>query len=623
MKKSKLRAFILSAIIAGSAAFAVSSAAAAVQINPIQGLSNDFIMGADISMLPEIERLGGKFYDNGKEEDCLKILKAHGVNWIRVRIWNNPYVNGPEGVGGGNTDEAKALSMAARAKAMGMKVLVDFHYSDWWADPGKQTKPEAWKNDNAQQLAKDVYKYTFKVIKDFNDKGLTPDMVQIGNEVKSGMLWPEGKLPSKDGDADFSNMIRQGLKAVRDNDPQHKIKLMVHLPDGGDNAFYRNFFDSLIIKNKVNDFDIIGLSYYPFWHGTMDAVENNMNDISVRYNKDVIIVETAFGYTNENFDKQKNVYGPNEERIGGYRSTVQGQATGLHDVIERVVKVNNKRGLGIFYWEPDWIPTPGAGWKTGEGDEWDNLTLFDNKGNALDSIDTFNLVKEMQNKTIEPKAVFAETIQVTGGVGANVTLPQNVTVAYSDDSTKELPIVWDDAAPLYNTAGTYEVTGKIAAMAAPVKAEINVINKVNLVKNGNFETGTLDGWSINGAQASVVNIEKTAGNVRDKSAMHYWSDKAFAFNASQSFTSLKDGKYTVSCWTQGGGGESSYQLFIDGYGGEKQVVDIKDDGWNKWHQYVIKDVEIKNGQATIGVDMKGAAGDWGSVDDVEFYLQEE
>lgn len=292
MRENKLKALILSALVAGPMVFGLPTSEAAVQVNPIPNLRQDFIKGADVSMLPEMEKLGAKFYDvDGKQMDELQIMKNHGINWIRVRIWNNPQ-DGPGG--GGNTTEARAIELAQRAHKLGLKVLVDFHYSDWWADPGKQVTPKAWEKDDEKQLVKDVYTYTKKVVKDFQQAGAEPDMIQVGNEVKSGMLWPIGKLPSTDGDKAFSELMASGLKAVRDADPDHSIKLMVHLPDGGDNAFYQSFFNSLIKDHGVNDFDIIGLSYYPFWHGTLDQLSTNINDISARYNKDVIVVETAW-----------------------------------------------------------------------------------------------------------------------------------------------------------------------------------------------------------------------------------------------------------------------------------------------------------------------------------------
>ncbi|MBU2703237.1 arabinogalactan endo-1 [Sporomusaceae bacterium BoRhaA] len=620
MKKNKLVSLMLSTLMIGTIMFSAPNAEAAIHVNPIDGIRPDFIKGADISMLKEIELKGGKFYDQGIEKDCLDILQQHGINWVRLRIWNNPIVNGVE-VGGGNSDEAKALEMAARAKAKGMKVLIDFHYSDFWADPGKQNKPAAWANDNAQQLADDIYQYTSKVMKDFAAEGIEPDMVQIGNEINNGMLWPEGKPVSSEGYKNLANMIRQGLKAVRDNDPDRSIKLMIHLANGGDNGLYRSFFDSLILENKVNDFDVIGLSYYPFWHGKMEQLESNMNDVSTRYNKDVVVVETALGFTNDNGDFQKNCYGPNEERLGGYKSSVQGQATGIRNIMEAVSKVNNKRGIGVFYWEPDWIPTPGAGWKHGEGDEWDNLAMFDFQGNALESLDIFKLVSDPNNHFVQATVKELEPADVTGNIGVPTELPKVIGAVYTDDSVKELPVSWENAKLVYDAVGNYRVSGTVLGTDQAAITKINVINKVNLVKNGDFETGDLSQWTIKG-DVSAVNNSSSAGDVRGKSAMHYWADKPFAFIATQTITGLKNGKYTLSCWTQGGGGEKAIQLFASDYGGDKMTTAIINDGWNKWHQWVIKDIHVTNGKLTIGLDNQANAGNWGSFDDVELYAEE-
>lgn len=453
MKNNKLKKVILSAITATMISCSLPfTALAAVQVNPIENLSTDFIKGADVSIMPELERNGTKFYDNGIEQDGLTILKNHGVNWIRVRIWNNPYVVGPEGVGGGNTDEAKAIEMAKRAKALGMKVLVDFHYSDFWVDPGQQKKPDAWKNDSGDKLVDDVYAYTAKVMQDFNAQGVTPDMVQVGNELNNGMLWPEAQLTedNPNGYKFLAKLLNAGLQAVHDNDKDNKVKTMIHLA-GVDVNLYHTFFDNLIVKNKVNDFDIIGMSFYPFWHGTMDDLKNTMNDVSAKYNKDVIAVETAFGYTLEDADFEKNNFGTNEEKVSGYKATVQGQATGLRDVMATVASVNDNRGLGIFYWAPDWVINEKVGWKSnGGGNGWDNLTLFDTKGNALESMDTFNLVSDPNNQYIEPQVTAINTVDVKDvSLYSNVDLPQTVGVVYSNDAVKNMSVKWDVAKPIF------------------------------------------------------------------------------------------------------------------------------------------------------------------------------
>jgi arabinogalactan endo-1,4-beta-galactosidase len=623
MKNNKLKKVILSAITATMISCSLPfTALAAVQVNPIENLSTDFIKGADVSIMPELERNGTKFYDNGIEQDGLTILKNHGVNWIRVRIWNNPYVVGPEGVGGGNTDEAKAIEMAKRAKALGMKVLVDFHYSDFWVDPGQQKKPDAWKNDSGDKLVDDVYAYTAKVMQDFNAQGVTPDMVQVGNELNNGMLWPEAQLTedNPNGYKFLAKLLNAGLQAVHDNDKDNKVKTMIHLA-GVDVNLYHTFFDNLIVKNKVNDFDIIGMSFYPFWHGTMDDLKNTMNDVSAKYNKDVIAVETAFGYTLEDADFEKNNFGTNEEKVSGYKATVQGQATGLRDVMATVASVNDNRGLGIFYWAPDWVINEKVGWKSnGGGNGWDNLTLFDTKGNALESMDTFNLVSDPNNQYIEPQVTTINTVDVKDvSLYSNVDLPQTVGVVYSNDAVKNMSVKWDVAKPIFAKPGNYTISGTVEGLAQRAIANIEVKNKMNLVLNGNFENETLNGWDIVG-DSSAINLAWKQGDVRDKCAMHYWNNKPFNVIIKQKLKGLSDGKYTLSCWTQGNGLASKYQLFVK-QNGVEMTTDIKDDGWNRWHQTSIKNIEVKNGEVEIGFILNGRPDTWGSIDDIEFYVQ--
>ena len=623
MKNNKLKKVILSAITATMISCSLPfTALAAVQVNPIENLSTDFIKGADVSIMPELERNGTKFYDNGIEQDGLTILKNHGVNWIRVRIWNNPYVVGPEGVGGGNTDEAKAIEMAKRAKALGMKVLVDFHYSDFWVDPGQQKKPDAWKNDSGDKLVDDVYAYTAKVMQDFNAQGVTPDMVQVGNELNNGMLWPEAQLTedNPNGYKFLAKLLNAGLQAVHDNDKDNKVKTMIHLA-GVDVNLYHTFFDNLIVKNKVNDFDIIGMSFYPFWHGTMDDLKNTMNDVSAKYNKDVIAVETAFGYTLEDADFEKNNFGTNEEKVGGYKATVQGQATGLRDVMATVASVNDNRGLGIFYWAPDWVINEKVGWKSnGGGNGWDNLTLFDTKGNALESMDTFNLVSDPNNQYIEPQVTTINTVDVKDvSLYSNVDLPQTVGVVYSNDAVKNMSVKWDVAKPIFAKPGNYTISGTVEGLAQKAIANIEVKNKMNLVLNGNFENETLNGWDIVG-DSSAINLAWNQGDVRDKCAMHYWNNKPFNVIIKQKLKGLSDAKYTLSCWTHGNGLASKYQLFVK-QNGVEMTTDIKDDGWNRWHQTSIKNIEVKNGEVEIGFILNGRPDTWGSIDDIEFYVQ--
>ena len=374
-------------------------AAETVQIQPVK-VAADFIKGADVSMLAEVEKHGGKFFDeHGNPQDAMAILKENGFNYIRLRLWVEPKDADGKPYGGGNNDLATTIALAKRAKANGMKFLLDYHYSDFWTDPARQNKPKAWANMNIDQLTEAVYQHTKTTMDAFAKAGVLPDMVQVGNEINGGMLWPEGKSWGQNG-GEFdrlAGLLNAGIKAVKEHGDQ--IKIMLHLAEGTKNDTFIWWFDE-ITKRKV-PFDIIGLSYYIYWNGPMNALQYNMDDISKRYDKDLIVVEAAYGYTTANCDNAENNFTSKEADDAGYPATVQGQANYLHDLLQVVTKVPEGRGKGVFYWEPAWLPTPGATWATKAGmkynsDDWkegnarENQSLFDCQGKVLPSIKAFN-----------------------------------------------------------------------------------------------------------------------------------------------------------------------------------------------------------------------------------------
>jgi len=272
----------ISYLIAGLSAM-VSLSGYKQIVSPVKTIGFDKIMGADISFLPQLEAEGRKFYDNGVQKDAVTILKDHGFNYIRLRIFNNPQADSGYSKKGycGLNDTRK---MALRIKDARMGFLLDFHYSDTWADPGKQFKPEAWKDANFAQLQDSVRAFTKNTLLALKAQGTLPDMVQIGNEISHGMLWPDGKLKNLDTLAAF---IKAGIKGVKDVDGH--IKIMLHIAAGGQNAESRYFIDNML-KRGVK-FDIIGESYYPEWHGTPDSLKKNLTDLNTRYKQAVIVAE--------------------------------------------------------------------------------------------------------------------------------------------------------------------------------------------------------------------------------------------------------------------------------------------------------------------------------------------
>ncbi|WP_407210625.1 glycoside hydrolase family 53 protein [Enterobacter cloacae] len=395
--KPALLAVCLSCGLAASA-----FAADAVKTRPFNAMPADFIKGADISTLLEAEQHGAKFYNqNGQQQDAIAILKANGVNYVRLRLWVDPQDASGKTYGGGSNNLENTIALAKRVKAQGLKLLLDFHYSDFWTDPGKQFKPKAWEKMDYPQLKTAIHDYTRDTIARFKQEGVLPDMVQIGNEINGGMLWPEGKSWGQGG-GEFdrlAGLLNAAISGLKENlTGGEQVKIMLHLAEGTKNDTFRWWFDE-IAKRGV-PFDIIGLSMYTYWNGPISALKANMDDISKRYNKDVIVVEAAYGYTLDNCDNAENSFQAKEEKDGGYPGTVQGQYDYIHDLMQSVIDVPDHRGKGIFYWEPTWIAVPGTTWATKAGmkyihDEWkegnarENQALFDCRGKVLPSITVF------------------------------------------------------------------------------------------------------------------------------------------------------------------------------------------------------------------------------------------
>jgi len=340
------------------------------------------IRGVDISSLPKVEDQGGIFYDDeGQQQDLFQILADHGVNYVRLKLWHTP-------ASGYNSLE-RVKAMAQRIKAADMGFLLDIHYSDTWADPGKQYKPAAWEDLDYDQLTEAVYSYTKETVAELREQGTDPGIVQIGNEIPSGLLWNDGKL---DGSSDqftrLAGLLKAGIDGVKDAGSSAKI--MLQLDSGGDNDMYRWWFDDIIAEGV--EFDVIGLSFYVYWHGELDDLSDNLNDLACRYNKGLIVVETAYPYTLANQDTFDNLISQEGQLVDGYPPTVEGQTAWLRDLMQVVADTPDGLGKGVFYWEPAWLGLPGCGWdpnNPASGNEWENQALFDFDGHALSSLDVF------------------------------------------------------------------------------------------------------------------------------------------------------------------------------------------------------------------------------------------
>lgn len=338
-------------------------------------LPSSFLRGGDVSEIPEVEAAGGHYSYHGKQEDPFVIMREAGWNFVRFRVWNAPR--------GGWCDKEHTLALAKRAAEQRLKISLDFHYSDWWADPGKQNKPAAWKNLPFDKLVQAVYDYTKDVVLAMIAQGTPPYMVQVGNEIIGGMLWPDGRVSGNDAEKwkPLITLLDAGFRAVHDAQGRNHIQTMIHLDRGGDNKAAVWWFDNAL-KGGLK-FDTIGLSYYPNWHGSLENMQANVNDLAERYKKDVYIVETGYPWVLDARTRAMgHVIGDSRGLLAGYPATVEGQNQFLAKVIDILRHVPRGRGKGILYWAPTWI-SPGKRATT-----YDNVALFNYDGEALPSFDT-------------------------------------------------------------------------------------------------------------------------------------------------------------------------------------------------------------------------------------------
>jgi arabinogalactan endo-1,4-beta-galactosidase len=329
------------------------------------------LSGGDVSEIPEVEASGATYSIYGRQSDPFEIMQSQGWKLVRFRVWNDPK--------GGWCDEAHTLVMAKRAKAHGLAISLDFHYSDWWADPGKQNKPAAWKTLSFDELTQAVYDYTKMVVGAMVAQGTPPLMVQIGNEIVGGMLWPDGKVDSNDPNQwhRLASLLGSGVRAIHDAQGRNHIQTMIHLDRGGDNKTAVWWFDHILAEGLK--FDLIGLSYYPFWHGHLDAMEKNVDDLAKRYGKDIYIVETSYPWR-INTAPGERVYTGQRGLEAGYPPTPEGQKAFLKTVCDIVRRIPNGHGRGVLYWAPMWIAPKG------QQAPYNNLALFDDNGNALPGV---------------------------------------------------------------------------------------------------------------------------------------------------------------------------------------------------------------------------------------------
>lgn len=445
-------------------------------VDRVEGIDEEFIKGADVSSIIALENSGVNFYNEaGEQQDIFKTLNEAGINYIRVRVWNDPYDSQGNGYGGGNNDLETAIEIGKRATANGMKLLVDFHYSDFWADPAKQQAPKAWADLGFEDKKDAVYQYTKESLQAMLNEGIDIGMVQVGNETNGAFV----------GETDWTKMselFNEGSKAIRSINPD--ILVALHFTNPESVGRYATIAETLS-KNSV-DYDIFASSYYPFWHGTLNNLTSVLKNVAETYDKQVMVAETSYTYTAEDGDGHGNTAPKESGQTLRYPVTVQGQANAVRDVIEAVVNVG-EAGIGVFYWEPAWIPVGstenveqnkaiweeyGSGWASSyaaeydpeDAGEWyggsavDNQALFDFNGNPLPSLNVFKYVDT--GAVTELKIDKIENISISAILGEKVTLPETVAVIYNDGSEGSTSVTWDSGAleqAISNGVGTYVI----------------------------------------------------------------------------------------------------------------------------------------------------------------------
>ncbi len=637
---------------------------AGVYVEPIDGLSEDFIRGVDISSIIAEEKSGVVYYnEEGAEQDIFQTLAQNGVNYIRVRVWNDPYDENGSGYGGGNNDTKTAAEIGARAAKYGMKLCVDYHYSDFWADPNKQQCPKAWEGMAIEDKSEALYQFTKESLSEIIDAGAVIGMVQIGNETNNGMS----------GETDWTKrrqLMQAGSRAIRETAQEtgQDMQIAVHFTDVSDKKGTLAIAQKLM--DKEIDYDIFAVSYYPFWHGSLENLTDVLREISGEYGKKVLVAETSYPYTDGDGDGSANSIGGTDV-TPEYAVSAQGQTNEIRDVCAAVADVG-EAGLGVFYWEPAWIPVNvyqedapdaasallanqesweknGSGWASSYaasydpkdagvyygGSSWDNQALFDYEGHPLESLKVFKYLHcgtlvELAVESILP-------VELSVPLDGEVVMPQTVCVVYNDRSVAEIPIRWDEAKLSgidTSAAGEYEVNGDFGTLTdsalspavieyleqEQVTAKISV-NQKNMVANSSFEEEDTSMWVITEKSGGMTDFQNKEADAKSGvMALHFYSTGEVSFTAEQTITGLTPGTYEFGLYIQGGDAGDSPDMYIYADNGtERLEQETGVAGWCNWQNPEISGITVgEDGTLTIGASVSCAAKGWGTLDD--FYL---
>jgi arabinogalactan endo-1,4-beta-galactosidase len=620
---------------------ATSVSSDTLYVEKVDNLPDDFIMGMDASCVPSLEAGGVKYFDfDGKEKDVYQILSENGINYIRVRIWNDPFDSNGNGYGGGNCDINNAIEIGKRATQNGMKLLVNFHYSDFWADPIKQFVPKAWRGMDIDQKSDALYAYTKECLEKLVAAGVDVGMVQIGNET-NGAICGESSS-SLGGWKKITQLMNAGAKAVREVCPNALVAVHFANPEKVTN--YTSYGKNL--EYYQVDYDVFASSYYPFWHGTLDNLSAVLSAIADKYNKKVMVAETSYAFTAEDTDFYGNTIGDGGGIVKSYPFTVQGQANLVRDVIDTVAN-KTKNGIGVFYWEGTWISAGGdsyeenlalwdkhgSGWASSyagqydpdDAGKWyggcavDNQAFFDENGHVSEALKVFALVRN--GNIVENKADAIEDINLICDLNGDIHLPDTVNAIMLDNSKQEIPVTWknvDIEAMKNSGVKKYDIVGIADGMEA--RCYVSMV-EYNYLQNWSFEDGEL-GWTATAIKFfDELKIEdKVTDSLTGTSHYHFWgaSANSVEFTLEQEVKSLKSGKYNYSISIMGGdGGVTDIYAYVKINGEIVYRADTQITVYNEWNTATINDIEYNGSDViTVGIYVKCAGPNaWGKIDD--------
>ena len=626
---------------------AAKAASSTLWVKKVENLPEDFIFGMDISSVLAEEASGVKYYDfDGNETDLFRLLADSGINTIRVRVWNNPYDDEGRGFGGGNCDIAAAVEIGKRAAACGMELLVDFHYSDFWADPGKQMAPRAWEGMKIKEKKAAVHEYTLDCLQQLKDAGVPVRMVQLGNEIN-------GKLCGEKTWMNISWIIQGGATACREVFPDALIALHFANPENADS--YRTYAEKMAYYEKEGlvDYDVFATSYYPYWHGTLDNLSAILTEISGTYGKKVMVMETSYAFTAEDTDLSGNTVSDSGSVVKDYPFSPQGQANCVRDVTDTIVN-RTPAGIGVVYWEGAWISVGTESWEANHekweafGSGWassfasvydpddagkyyggsavDNQAFFDAGGRPLESLKVFSLMRT--GNEVEPVPDALEEPNVVCDLNMPLVLPETVNAVMTDNSRKPVPVTWNltdeqDRVMHENGPAQYVVTGEAGGMEAICRVSME---NYNFLADPGFEEGGT-AWVVTDLKkADELFVEdKKTDSLSGTKHLHFWSaaQDSVEFTAEQTLEGLPEGRFSFELSVMGGDcGDTDIYAYVK-IGGQEvaRSEQIPISGWAVWNTGLIPEFDHPAGSEVIVgiyVKCKGTGnGAWGKIDDAK------